>query len=94
MLELATHGFGAALLPCFLGDSRPGLIRIGQPPSDVDVGLWILTHSDLRRSARVRAFMDFAGAELTRQRRGIEGAESDEQASVALSKTTPADFKP
>jgi DNA-binding transcriptional LysR family regulator len=79
MLELATQGFGAALLPCFLGDARPGLVRIGRPPSDIDVGLWILTHSDLRRSARVRAFMDFAGAELTRHRRSIEGAENDAQ---------------
>ncbi len=83
MLELATQGFGAALLPCFLGDARPELVRIGQPPSDIDVGLWILTHSDLRRSARVRAFMDFAGAELNRHRRMIEGAENDEQAGFA-----------
>ncbi|SRR5208282_2448145 len=93
MLELATQGFGAALLPCFLGDPPKALVRIGQPPSDVDIGLWILTHSDLRRSARVRAFMDFAGAELAKHRRMIEGAESDEQATVALSPTTPADSK-
>ena len=75
MLELATQGFGAALLPCFLGDRRPALVRIGKSPRDVDVGLWILTHSDLRRSARVRAFMDFAGAELARHRRAMEDAE-------------------
>jgi DNA-binding transcriptional LysR family regulator len=93
MLELVTQGFGAALLPCFLGDSRKALVRIGQPPSDVDVGLWILTHSDLRRSARVRAFMDFAGAELAKHRRMIEGAESDEQAAVVLFPTTTADSK-
>jgi len=94
MLELATHGFGAALLPCFLGDPRKSLARIGKPSGDVDVGLWILTHSDLRRSARVRAFMDFAGAELAKHRRTIEGAESDEQAAVAVFPTTPADTKP
>jgi len=80
MLELATHGFGAALLPCFLGDPRPALVRIGKPPRDIDLGLWILTHSDLRRSARVRAFMDFAGAELSRHRGTIEGVENDEPA--------------
>jgi DNA-binding transcriptional LysR family regulator len=82
MLELATQGFGAALLPCFLGDPRPALVRIGRPPSDIDVGLWILTHPDLRRSARVRAFMDFAGAELARHRRSIEGADVDERAAT------------
>ena len=36
----------------------------------------MLTHSDLRRSPRVRAFMDFAGAELIKQRRAIEGEET------------------
>ena len=41
-------------------------------------GLWILTHSDLRRSARVRAFMEFAGAEMAKHRRSIEGAENEE----------------
>ncbi len=61
MRELAAQGFGAALLPCFLGDCCPSLARIGRPHLDLDVGLWILTHSDLRRSARVRAFMDFTG---------------------------------
>ena len=33
----------------------------------------MLTHSDLRRAARVRAFMEFAGAELAKHRRAIEG---------------------
>jgi DNA-binding transcriptional LysR family regulator len=73
MLELALQGFGATLLPCFLGDRSPDLARIGYPPTELDAGLWMLTHSDLRRSARVRAFMDFAGAELAKHRRAIEG---------------------
>lgn len=76
MLELALQGFGAALLPCFLGDRSPDLARIGYPLPELDVGLWMLTHSDLRRSARVRAFMDFAGAELAKHRRAIEGEEA------------------
>ena len=89
MLELTVHGCGAALLPCFLGDPCPGLVRVGQPPGDVDLGLWILTHSDLRRAARVRAFMEFAGAEMAKRRRAIEGAENDEAIGLALS-TPPA----
>jgi DNA-binding transcriptional LysR family regulator len=76
MLELTLQGFGAALLPCFLGDRNPDLARIGYPLPELDVGLWMLTHSDLRRSARVRAFMDFAGAELAKHRRAIEGEEA------------------
>jgi DNA-binding transcriptional LysR family regulator len=76
MLELALEGIGAALLPCFLGDRTPDVTRIGYLLPELDVGLWMLTHSDLRRSARVRAFMDFAGAELTKQRRAFEGEET------------------
>jgi len=78
--ELAARGLGAALLPCFLGEHSP-LVRVGQPLAELDVGLWILTHSDLRRSARVRAFMDFAGAEMARHRRALEGVDAEEAAS-------------
>ena len=75
MLQLALQGFGATLLPCFLGDRCPDLTRVGYLLPELDLGLWMLTHSDLRRSARVRAFMDFAGGELTKHRRAIEGEE-------------------
>jgi len=76
MLQLALLGFGATLLPCFLGDRSPDLTRVGYLVPELDLGLWMLTHSDLRRSARVRAFMDFAGAELAKHRRAIEGEEA------------------
>jgi DNA-binding transcriptional LysR family regulator len=75
MLELALLGFGATLLPCFLGDRSPELSRVGYLVPELDLGLWMLTHSDLRRSPRVRAFMDFAATELTKHRRAIEGEE-------------------
>ncbi len=77
LLEMALLGLGAAPLPCYLGESNPALARLGPMLREWDLGLWILTHSDLRRSARVRAFMDFAGAELARHRRTIEGAETE-----------------
>jgi DNA-binding transcriptional LysR family regulator len=76
MLELARQGVGAALLPCFLGDRMPDLIRVGYLLPELDAGLWMLTHSDLRRAARVRAFMEFAGAELAKHRRAIEGEDT------------------
>ncbi|MBV8798090.1 MAG: LysR family transcriptional regulator [Hyphomicrobiales bacterium] len=78
MLQMALQGLGATLLPCFLGDARPDLTRLGPLLPELDLGLWMLTHSDLRRSARVRAFMDFVGAELTKHRRAIEGEETGE----------------
>lgn len=65
-------GLGAALLPCFVGDSIAGAKRIGAPFVAGD-DMWILTHAELRQSARVRAFMDHVGGELTRLRAAIEG---------------------
>jgi DNA-binding transcriptional LysR family regulator len=73
MAEAARAGVGAALLPCFLGDPRPELGRVGDPLPELDVDLWILTHADLRHSARVRAFMELAGAELFKMRKVLEG---------------------
>jgi hypothetical protein len=35
--------------------------------------LWIVTHSDLRRTARVRAFFDVVGAGLAADRAVFEG---------------------
>lgn len=72
--EAASAGVGAAILPCFLGDRRPELVRIGAPIAELDVDLWVLTHADLRHSARVRAFMDLASAEFAKMRRILEGA--------------------
>ena len=53
-----------------------GLGRVGYLLPELDAGLWLLTHADLRRSARVRAFMDFAGAQLMNHRGAIEGEEA------------------
>jgi DNA-binding transcriptional LysR family regulator len=76
MLALTVEGLGAALLPSFLGDQSSGLGRVGYLLPELDAGLWLLTHADLRRSARVRAFMDFAGGELMNHRGAIEGEEA------------------
>ncbi|HEY1941516.1 MAG TPA: LysR family transcriptional regulator [Roseiarcus sp.] len=73
MAEAAVAGVGAALLPCFLGDVRPELVRAGPLLAELDVDLWILTHADLRHSARVRAFMEVAAAELVKMRKLLEG---------------------
>jgi len=82
LAEAAASGLGLAVLPCFIGAATPGLIRLTAPLPELANGIWLLTHADLRQTARVRAFMDFAGSEIARQRRVIEGmAEAVRQAS-------------
>lgn len=63
MYAAVRDGAGLGVLPCYLGDGDARLVRLGEPIPDLAVDLWLLTHPDLRRTARVRAFLDFvAGA--------------------------------
>jgi DNA-binding transcriptional LysR family regulator len=73
LAEAVEVGIGIGHLPCFIGDARPGLVRLSAPEPDFAADLWLLTHPDLRHSARVRVFLDFLAAELGKQRNFIEG---------------------
>jgi DNA-binding transcriptional LysR family regulator len=66
-------GAGIAKLPCFVGDSDPALVRV--PPGSLDSRwiVWLLTHRDLRATARIRAFLDFLFEVLQRERPLLEG---------------------
>ncbi|MBA3676980.1 MAG: LysR family transcriptional regulator [Sphingosinicella sp.] len=75
MAEAAAGGLGLAALPCYYGDSLPGLRRasvktIGQKPQG---DLWVLTHPDLRNSARIRAFTAYVGDALALTALAIKG---------------------
>lgn len=54
----AENGMGLALLPHYLGDTSPLLKRVPAPTEELTTGLWLLTHPDLIRSAKVHAFME------------------------------------
>jgi DNA-binding transcriptional LysR family regulator len=71
--QAAAENLGLAALPCYLGDSSNDLIRVRPPIPAMATALWILTHEDLRRSARVRAFTEFVAAAIARQRPLLEG---------------------
>ena len=71
--EAISAGLGIGILPCFIGDQAPGIMRLSQPPPNNGQGLWLLTHPDLRHAARIRAFMDHAGTELAKRRKLLTG---------------------
>ncbi len=54
----AEAGIGIALLPRFLGDDSRILKPLDLNTDELTTGLWILTHPDLVRSARVNAFVE------------------------------------
>jgi DNA-binding transcriptional LysR family regulator len=72
----AVAGFGVAALPCYLADPAPELRRVAAPLPDMEGSLWLLTHPDLRKVARIRSVLDFMANALARQRRLIEGTTS------------------
>jgi DNA-binding transcriptional LysR family regulator len=74
LAEAVEAGAGIGPLPCFIADAKPNLVRLSDINADFSAGLWLLTHPDLRQSARVRAFMDFMATEIGKQKRWIEGS--------------------
>jgi DNA-binding transcriptional LysR family regulator len=74
VIDAAAQGHGVAPLPCFLGDGEPGLARLGDPIESLTMGLWVLTHPDLRHTARVRPLMTFLVGALREEKGKIEGA--------------------
>lgn len=68
----AAQGLGIAWVPAVLGDGEPDLIRVPGVPVVPGRSIWILLHSDLRRTARVRAFVDFVSAWIVQRRADFE----------------------
>src|SRR3546814_17459819 len=52
-------GMGLTILPAFLADREPDLVRCIPPTADDTTGLWLLTHERLRPVPRVRTVLDF-----------------------------------
>lgn len=69
----ARAGLGAALLPCLIGDAAQGLVRATDRPPRPSRDIWLLTHPDLRATARVRTVMAFLERVLRDARDRIEG---------------------
>lgn len=66
-LVAARSGIGLAVLPRYLAEPDPGLIRVLPPIAELDRELWLITHSALKGTARVRAFMDIVGEGVRRR---------------------------
>jgi DNA-binding transcriptional LysR family regulator len=60
----AAAGIGLAVLPCYLADPEPRLVRLLGPDRVVSRDIWLVMHRDSRRIARFRAFADYLAAEF------------------------------
>jgi DNA-binding transcriptional LysR family regulator len=63
-------GMGLAILPTNVADREPSLVQLLPPESVLSVGLWVVVHRDLVRTARMRAAMDFLVGLASIQGRG------------------------
>lgn len=72
-VRLTKAGLGLALLPCAIADLKPDLIRVAELPDAYGLDLWLLTHEDLRHTARIRAVMEFLTPALSENLKAAGG---------------------
>jgi DNA-binding transcriptional LysR family regulator len=58
-------GLGVGFLGCFVGEKERTMRRVALAFPEASSNLWMVVHADLRRNARVRAFVDFVYEKLT-----------------------------
>jgi molybdate transport repressor ModE-like protein len=75
LLTLAAikEDLGVSILPCFMGDADPALERYCEPDPAYNLGLWILLHPDLKRTARVLTFRDHMTSAINEKKDLFEG---------------------
>lgn len=74
VLAMLRTGLGVGLLPLFVAAREPGLLALSDPIEAVETPLWLLTHPDLRRTARVRVFLQEAGDAVASRLDALQGA--------------------
>lgn len=57
-IQAAKAGLGIASLPCFAADQEADLVRLPDSINQPYFDMWILSHPDLRETARLRVFRE------------------------------------
>ena len=76
MVAAVQQGLGLARLPCYIGDSSTGILRKDLELTPSDWAVWILSHVDLRCTARVRVCREFLAEAIESQRQLVLGEQS------------------
>ena len=75
-LEAVRAGAGLGLVPCFVGDAEPALVRLSAPIADLAIDYWLLYHPDLKTVARVRRVSDWIRTVFREARPELQGRRS------------------
>ncbi|MFT5132167.1 MAG: DNA-binding transcriptional LysR family regulator [Gammaproteobacteria bacterium] len=76
MMEAVRNHMGLARMPCYVADAELSLRRIDVSLTPSTWGVWVLSHADLRSTARVRVCREFLIDIIEQQRNLIEGLAS------------------
>ena len=79
LAEVAAGGVGIVALPLFIGACIPGLAQLTPPLPELEGELWLLTHPDLRNTARGRAFLGLLRGRDRQAPRGDRGKRMTER---------------
>ncbi|WP_037080931.1 LysR family transcriptional regulator [Neorhizobium vignae] len=76
LLRLIASGNGRGVLPCFIGDSVPGLVREGGIIAELTYTMWIVANDDDRHRPEVRQVIERLGALFKREAKRFSGDEA------------------
>jgi len=76
MASAVRHGMGLARMPCYIGDSDKSMIRLDLRLTPSTWGVWVLSHIDLRGTARIRVCREFLINTIESQKGLILGEKS------------------
>ena len=62
--RLVAAGLGMSYLPDFVTAKQPALQRVPGTVSAPDRSIWLLLHTDMRETTRIRLFVDFLAPKL------------------------------
>lgn len=66
-------GLGVALLPCFVADPEPDVVRVLGQHVEVTRDVWVVVHREMARVPRVRAVASFLGDVVRKEQRLLMG---------------------
>jgi DNA-binding transcriptional LysR family regulator len=76
MALAVANDLGLARMPCYIGDTEPSIRRLNLELTPSSWGIWILSHVDLRSTARVRVAREFLIDAIEKQRALVLGEQS------------------
>lgn len=73
LVSTVKAGLGIGMMPCFVGDGEPDLVRCLPVPRELDAEVWLIVREEVKQAPHVRAFVDGLSAHMFALRREFAG---------------------